>query len=282
MINDILIFPRAVTLFCGLVLLSLAACGSAPARQPIAAELAKKADHEAHRALREGDLMRAHELFRQSMLMQQALDDLQASAMAAINLSSVSHKLGDSVAALGLLEEILVVDKAVQISSDLRIAAEFRKGVILADTGKAEAAESALKIAAQECGKQCSYAGGINNLGARLALTKGDYAAALATATGVISAGAEIEELANAQRIAAAAAFALEQHTAALAHYQAALVLDKELALSPRIAEDLKGLAKTLEKLGRKHEAEIFARRAEAVHTAASMLRGNAANKSLH
>jgi len=273
MINPIMTWRHALNLFCGLLLFTVAACGSAPARQPVAIEKAIKAEHEAHRALRDGDLMRARELFRQSMLMRQSLDDLPATARASINLSSVLHKLGDSAAALELLEEILQRENMAQIPSDLRIAAVFRKGVILADTGKSEAAESAYKMALQECGKQCVFAPGISNLGARLSLTKGDFSTALAAATSVISSAAEKDELANARRIAASAESALEQYATALVHYQAALVLDKELALSPRIAEDLRGISNMLFKLGNKQEAEAYAQRAEAV---------NAANKTLH
>lgn len=268
---------QLLKLLCGILLLAVAACGSAPARQPVATELAKKADHEAHRAMRDGDLKRARELFRQTMLMQQSLDDLPGSAMAAINLSSVSHKLGDSAAALGLLNEVLAADNQVQIPSDLRIATSFRKAVILADTGKDADAQSALLMAIQECGKQCAFSAGINNLSARIALKRDDFTLALTIANSVISAGAEKEELANALRIAGAAEFALEQYASGLAHYQSALELDKELALSSRIAEDLQGIAKSLAKQGRKIEADVFARRAEAVNAAARTLSANAA-----
>lgn len=258
----------------------ITACGSAPARQPLAIEQAKKADHEAHRALRDGDLLRARELFRKSMLMQQSLDNLPASAMAAINLSSVSHKLADDVTALELLDAILS-DSAMRIPSELRAAAAFRKGIILADNGKTAEAEAALQLANQECNRQCAFTSGMKNLGARLALEKGEFALALSEAKGVISSNAESEELANAQRIAAAAESAQQQHASALARYQLALELDKELGLSSRIAEDLKGIASVLEKMGRKPEAEIYARRAEAVISAARLLPGNPAKKTL-
>lgn len=263
-----------------LLLLALSACGSAPVRQPFAVEQAQKAEHEAHRALHDGDLPRARELFRQVLLMQQSLDNLPASATAAINLSSVSHKLGDTVTALNLLDNILA-DGSAQIPSELLAVAAFRKGVMLADAGKAVEAESALKIAFQQCNNQCNFVPGMNNLRARILLDKGDFASALEIASGVINAGAEKEEQANARRIAAAAETALGRDEAALAHYLAALELDKELAFSSRIAEDLKGAARMLMKLGRKAEAEIYARRAEAVIAAGQMISGKDPKKSL-
>lgn len=262
-----------------LLLAALVACGSAPPRQPFALEQAKKAEQAAHRALHDGDLKRAQELFRQSLLMQQSLDNLPASAMAAINLSSVSHRLGEDGEALELLDHVLT-ENTTQIPSELRAVAAFRKGIILADAGKATEAEAALQVAKQACDRECAYSSAMNILHARLALSRGDYEAALSTATNVIKSGAEKVELANALRIAAAAEAALEHPEAALAHYQAALELDKELALSTRIAADLVGIVKALEKLGRKSEADVFARRAEAVKAALRMQPGNAVNKS--
>ncbi len=280
MIKNIFKFRPTKIWIPALLLGFITACGSAPPRQPLAIEQANKADHEAHRALRDGDLLRARELFKKAMLMQQALDNQPASAMAAINLSSVSHKLADDATALGLLDAILA-DTTARIPSELRAAAAFRKGIILADKGKTAAAEAALQLANQECNRQCAFTSGMKNLAARLALEKGEFALALTEAKGVISSGADKEELANAQRIAATAESALQQHESALARYQLALELDKELGLSSRIAEDLKGIASVLEKLGRKPEAEIYARRAEAVASAARLLPGIAAKQAL-
>lgn len=256
------------------LLLSVAACGSAPPRQPAAIEQASKIDMAAHRALRDGDLMRARELFRQSMLMQQSLDNNPASAMAAINLSSVAHKLGDDGSALLLLDAILA-DRSALIPEELRAAAAFRKSIILVDMGKGPEAELALQLASNECNNRCAYAAGINNLRARFSLQKGEFAAALEMAKSGMG-GGDKEEQANARRVAGAAEQALGQHESALAHYQAALELDKELAYSSRIAEDLKGASKALENLGRKAEAEIYSRRAEVVVEAAKKIPGGA------
>lgn len=256
------------------VLLSLAACGSAPPRQPAAVEKAKKTEQAAHRSLRDGDLLRARELFNQTLLLQQSLENIPATATAAINLSAVLHKLGEDSAALDLLDGVLT-DTMSSVSPDMRAAAAFRKGIILADQGKADDAESAVQLARQECRQQCEVEPGINNLQARLTLGKGDFAAALAIAKNVMNKAAGKEEQANAQRIAGAAETALNQFEPALQYYQGALALDKELAISSRIVEDLRGISKVLASLGRKQEAEIFARRAEAVSLAAKALNGN-------
>lgn len=278
MISQYLNLRGTFKLLLALLLAALTACGSVPPRQPFALEQAKKAEQAAHRALHDGDLKRAQELFRQSMLIQQSLDNLAASAMAAINLSSVSHSLAEDAAALELLDHVLT-ESTAQIPSELRAVAAFRKGIILADAGKSAEAESALQLAILTCNRECAYISGMNNLRARLALSRGDYEAALSTAISVIKSGAEKEELANALRIAAAAEAAQGRTEEALAHYQAALELDKALALSTRIAEDLAGIGKAFEKLGNKSEADAFAHRAAAVKAASRMLHGNAAIK---
>jgi tetratricopeptide (TPR) repeat protein len=263
-----------------LLLLSITACGSAPLRQPAAIEQAKKTDQAAHRALHDADLPRASELFKQSMLIQQSLENIPDAAMAAINLASVAHKQGNDKAALDLLNEVLA-DTTASIPSELLAAAAFRKGIILADNGKTDEAESAMQRAKQECKRQCEFESGINNLQARLTLDKGDYTNALAIAKNVMSSSASKEEQANAQRIAATAEASLGQFDAALIHYQGALALDKELGLSMRIIEDLKGIATVLEKLGRKQEAEAFAHRAEIASVAARALAGNMQKKTI-
>lgn len=263
-----------------LLLLALAACGSAPLQRPVAVERAKKVDLEAHRALRDGDLSRARELFSLTLQYQRSVDNRAASAMAAINLAVVAHKLGDDGSALALLENVLV-DKIPQVTADLRAVAAFRKAIILTDTGKATEAESAIHQATLECNKHCSLVPGINNLRARLALGKKDFTAALAAAAVVISSGADKEELANARRISGASESELGHLEIALSHYQAALELDKELALSSRIAEDLKGIAGVLLKLGRKDEADVYTRRAESVISAFNNLPVKAFNKSV-
>jgi hypothetical protein len=67
-----------------------------------------------------------------------------------------------------------------------------------------------------------------------------------------------------------------------LTHYLAALELDKELGMSVRIVMDLQGVAWVMDKLGRKPEAEAYARRAAAVDEAAHLLPGRSVKSALH
>jgi tetratricopeptide (TPR) repeat protein len=114
-------------------------------------------------------------------------------------------------------------------------------------------------------------------LRARLSLLQGNASYALAAAQAL--ARQEVigrEEQANAWRVAAAAAESLARPEEALQYFQAALEIDRSLALSTRIAEDLNGLARVNRTLGRADEAAAYARRAELVSDAERKRKGTA------
>lgn len=259
-----------------MLLAGLAACSSAPPpRPPVALERANAADKEAHRAMRDGDLAVARNLFEQTLRLQQSQDNLPGVAAAAINLAVVYHRMGNDDLALRLLDAI-IGDTLTPYPVELRVAAAFRKAVILVDSGNKDAA-AALDAAAQKCSGSCEFTSGINNLRARMALGKGDYAAAIRLSKEAAdAAGEHKDELANAKRYSAAAEAVLGQHNLALEHYLAALELDKQLGMGGRIAADLDGIAKALAQLGRKDESAAYARRAAAAQDALHYKPGDA------
>ncbi len=247
----------------------LAACSSPPARLPLAVEWAQRADKDARRAMRMGDMVNARILFARSLALHQAVDDMDGAATALVSLATVSHRLHDDDAAIRLLDQILL-DQARVYPPEWRITAAFRKAVILADLGRSDEAATVLALADKQCERSCTLRFGIDALKARLALLKGDAAAALELAKPVASAQeAGKEEQANALRTVAAAEEKLTRHEEALLHYRAALELDKSLGLSSRIEDDLNGMARVLTHLGRAGEAASHARRAFIVHEAA-------------
>ena len=264
MINLLRIGSCAVT---GITLL-LVACSTPQSVPPLAVEQARQAELEAHRAMRNGDLSRARELFTQALLLQRSQDNLSGEAMETINLATVLHKLGDDQAAINELDQILG-QGAIAYPPEWRATAAFRKAVILADGSESKqtgAIESALQRVESECDKPCIYTSGISNLRARLALQKGDNSTALQLTKATLElSGAGKEEIANARRIAAAAEMAEGHFESALAHDNAALAIDKELGIPSRIALDLNGAAKALELLGRKTESVDYGHRASMV-----------------
>ncbi len=254
-------------LLCVSLFLVSACSSSAPPKPPAAVERANNADREAKRALRDGDLQVARNLFEQSLRLQQSLDNLPGVATAAINLAAVYHMMNNDETALRLLDGIQQ-DRQIPYPAELRAMAAFRKAVILVD-GNSKDAPAAVDAAALFCAKSCEFTPGLYNLRARIALAGKDYAAAAGLAKNAAdTAGDSKEELANARRNAAAAENALGQPDQALEYYLAALDIDKQLGLPRRIADDLEGVSKALEKLGRKDEAAAYARRAAAAQDA--------------
>ncbi len=252
-----------------LLVAGVAACSSPPPpRPPAVLERVSSTDKAAWRAARDGDWAAARALFDESRRLHQAQDDIAGTGGAIINLATADHRLGNDGQALGLLDGVM---RSTEIAypAALRADAGFRKAVILADVGKGSDAAAALDGAEVLCAKPCALTAGINNLRARLALSTENYAAALKFAQNAGDAARDDKpELANARRYAAAAELALGQNAQAQAHYQAALELDKQLGASGRIAEDLEGAAKALERQGHKEEAASYNRRAAAVRDA--------------
>jgi tetratricopeptide (TPR) repeat protein len=247
----------------------LAACGSAPVlRQPLAIEQARAADKDARNALRDGELLRAQQDFAQVLALQQSLDDTAGAATTLINLATVTHQLHDDEAALAWLDKILLEKERIY-PPDSQLTAAFRKAVILTDLARLSEAEPALQSAEKLCGKKCALNFGIDALRARLLLLNGDEEGALALALAVSKeSDAGKEEQANALRVTAAAEEKLARPTSALQHFQAALEMDKALALGARIGEDLSGMARVSAQLGHDQEAAEYSRRAVLVNEA--------------
>lgn len=128
-------------------------------------------------------------------------------------------------------------------------------------------ADQALRSAENLCDKKCALNFSIDTLRARLLLLNGDARGALEAAQALSKQdGAGKPEQANVLRIVAAAEEKLQRPAEALQHYRAALEMDKTLALSERIGEDLNGMARASAQLGRDQEAAEYSRRAVLVN----------------
>lgn len=245
---------------------ALVACGGTPPpRLPQALDQAQAADKEARRALRNGELISAQHNFTKALALQQSLDDMAGAATTLINLATVTHQLHDDAAAMVWLDKVLLEKERLYPPESLMTAA-FRKAVILTNLARLGEADATLKMAEKICDKKCALRYGIDALRARLRLLQGDAEGALMLAQAVSKAAeAGKEEQANALRVVAAAEEKLARYNEALSHYQAALELDKTLALGSRIAEDLSGMARAAKRLGNEQDAANYARRAELV-----------------
>ncbi len=253
------VFKLVLMMIAGL----LAACGSAPvARQPLAIEQARAADRDARKALGEGELQFAQQQFARALALQRSLDDTAAAATSMINLATVTHRLHDDAEALTWLDGILLEQEGIY-PQQAKLAAAFRKAVILTDLARLAEADSALQSAEKLCAGQCALSAGIGALRARLLLLNGDAEGALILAQRVSKQEkSDKAERANAVRIVAAAEEKLARPAPALQHYLEALEMDKALGLGVRIGEDLNGMARVSAQLGMDREATEYARRA--------------------
>lgn len=235
-------------------------------RQPLAIEQSRAADKDARKALKNGELLQAQHDFATALALQQSLDDTAGSATTMINLATVAHQLHDDRTALAWLDRI-VLEKEAIYPQEARLAAAFRKAVIMADLARLGDADQALRFADKLCNRKCTLSSSIDALRARLLLLNDDARGALELAQAVGKQdGAGKAEQANALRIAAAAEEKLLRPADALQHYRDALEMDKALALSERIGEDLSGMARASAQLGRAREAAEYSRRAALVN----------------
>jgi tetratricopeptide (TPR) repeat protein len=240
----------------------LTACGSPAPRLPSVIQQAHTLDKEARRAQQTGDLLRAHYNFTKLLALQQSVDDTAAVAITQLNLATVAYQLQDQPAAFAWLDKI-ILEQAGVYPKEARLTAYFRKAVFLANAQKLTEATLALQSAENLCEQKCAEYFGLKVLQARLLLLNGDAKNALALATELSKQSAlDNSELANVIRIQAAAEEKLALNTASFKHYQSALEMDKKLALTSRITEDLLGLSRVANTLGQADEAILYSRRA--------------------
>lgn len=245
-------------------LLVVAGCAPAqPAPRPAARSAALAANQQGVAAEGKDDLERARAAFAEASQRYAAIEDYPGLATAQLNLARVERRLGRLPAARG------AVDRALEVASpasELHAEALFEKALLLLAQGDAfEAAtyaERALNTAAAE------RRGRARNLLARIALERGEPELATTLASTALTenlAITERRELANSWRLLGASALMRKESTRATEGYRQALVLDKEFALSGRIADDLVGLARSALLSGQSAAASDYLRRAFAV-----------------
>lgn len=256
-----------------LILLALlTACGSPSPRLPAAIQQTQTLEKDARRALQSGDLLRAQSIFTNVLTLQQSLDNMSASAVTMLNLATVAHQLHDQALALAWLDKI-ILEQAGIFPREARVTAFFRKAVILTDADKFSEATLLLQSAENLCGKKCAESFGIQVLQARLFFLEGEVRKAYAL-TIALNKQSTVDhaEFANVVRIRAAAEEKLELNAEAFSHFQIALEMDRALALSKRISEDLLGLSRVANKLGKTDDAAIYSRRAELLNDSKSKM----------
>ena len=257
----------------GLPLVLTCGCGKLPPPRDPVRTRAMVLNNQADGEMQRGNLAGAERLYGEALATARSIEDEERIAINLLGLTATLRAAGRGQEAGPLLEELLAAPRG-RFPSDLVAQASLQKAVIALDDARLADALPAAQRALADCTRprSCRQAAAAHVLIARVRLAQGDPAAAVAAAnTGLDVAVAERDHLekANALRVLGDAALAQGAAREALAHYEAALTLDKGLAFPRKVALDLLGLAASSQRLGQTAEARAFAERALAVATAA-------------
>jgi tetratricopeptide (TPR) repeat protein len=249
-----------------LVLLVCSACAAPPRAEAPAQGRLAQAEARAAAQLRSGDTAAAARSYDQALRIATSLEDLDAVAVNAINLSIVYQWLGRSAEARRALAA--VVDDPRPFPERRRLQAELRRAIVDLAAGERASAAAMAARAERHCGASCEYAATLLNVRAEIALASGDAGAAAAQAAQALERARSREdsvEAANALRTLGRSARLRGDAGAACTLLEQALELDRALADPRKILADLTELAGAARERGDLAAARGYAERAAAV-----------------
>ncbi|WP_020651790.1 hypothetical protein [Massilia niastensis] len=231
----------AATLLLPAVLAGCAATldNAAPARRQVA--LLNQRGVELHR---NGDPAAAARLFEQAVRAAQAIEHEDGIAQGLLNLARARLQQDMPDAADAALDRLLA-PSALAFPAARRAEALLHKTNLALQRRDLDAAARWHGQALAACACACAQGPALLNLGARIALERDDPEAALRDARAALArhrSDGNLVEAANALRLAGAAQLARhgrDGRAAALPELAEALELDKRLALSDKIVQDL-------------------------------------------
>jgi len=275
----------ALWLFVVAALALVAACAQQPGKALPAREAeAIEANRKAELRFRHGDFEGAVQQYQEALRIAQSVENVDAIAANAINLSIAYQRLGKHAEARASLGPVL--DQSRLSFPPARLAqAALRRAVLDFDERRYPDAAEWLEKAAAWCGQQgCMLAAAINNVRGLLALEAGRTDAAAASARAALAASrasADRVETANAMRLLGNIAIRAGDAAAALAPLSEALAIDRELALPRKIYLDLVGLGRASALGGEHAAARTYYARALAVSAADRNVQGEAEARDL-
>lgn len=252
-------------------LLLCAACAAAPPAEPPPAQ-GRLAEAQARAAalVRAGDPAGAARSYEDALRIAASVEDAEAIAANAINLSVVYQWLGRHGEARKVLS-IVVDDARRPFPPARRLQAELRQAIVELALGEPAAAAAMAARAAQRCAYACAYAATLLNVQAQIALATGDAERASAHAGTALERArgrGDRVESANALRALGRARLLSSDAAAARPLLEQALELDRTLADPRKILADLNELARAATQAGDAEAARGYAERALAVSRA--------------
>jgi tetratricopeptide (TPR) repeat protein len=257
--------------FAIVVLALLAACSAPGLRgSPTQARLSE-AQTRAAALAKSGDYPGAAKFYGEALRIATSLENADAIAANAINLSIVNQWLGRDAQARAALAAVLEEPHA-GFSERRKTQAELRRAILEAAGGNLGAAALWAGQAERRCAQaSCEYAAAILNVRAQVELDSGHAGEAARLAQGAAERArgeAGRAEAANALRILGQARIAGGEPSAALAPLAQALEIDRELAEPRKILADLAQLAAAAEAAGDARAARDYKDRSVAVRRA--------------
>lgn len=224
-----------------------------------------------------GDYQNAARQYAEALRIATTLENAEAIAGNAINLSVVQQWLGRDAEARAALDAVLA-DPHTAFSERRKVQAELRRAIVELSSGNLGAAAVWAGQAQQRCAAtSCEYAAAILNVRAQLELDSGRAAdaARLAQSAGERSrsSGSQVET-ANALRTLGRARHAQGEPAAALEPLKQALDIDREIGDPRKILADLADLSRAAEAAGDPAAAKDYKERGLAVSRAMNGVRG--------
>ena len=252
-----------------LIALATACAGPAPSRSSPAQSRLTEAESRAAALVKSGDYAAAARFYGEALRIATSLENADAIAANAINLSIVEQWLGHEAQARAALGAVLDEPRG-NFSERRKLQAELRRGILELAAGNVGAAAVWAGQAEARCARtNCEYAATILNLRAQVELESGRAAdaARLALAAGERAKGNRAEA-ANALRTLGRARQAQGESAAALEPLRRALELDREAGDPRKILADLAELARAADAAGDREAARGYKERGLAVSRA--------------
>ena len=252
-----------VTLVCG------CAAPAVERGSPAQARLAE-AEARAVALARSGDYAGAARFYGEALRIATSLENADAIAANAVNLSIVEQWLGRDAQARAALAAVLDEPRAA-FSERRKTQAELRRAILEAALGNLGAAEVWAGEAERRCAASCEYAAAIFNVRAQLALDSGRSADAARLAGAALERArgdAGRPEAANALRTLGRARTAAGDPSRALEPLRQALEIDRALGDPRKILADLTELARAADSAGDAQAARGYKERGLAVSRA--------------
>jgi tetratricopeptide (TPR) repeat protein len=255
-----------------LVALTAACSSPAPDRGSPAQARLGEAEARAAALAKSGDYAGAARFYGEALRIATSLENADAIAANAINLSIVDQWLGREAEARAALAAVLDEPRA-GFSERRKTQAELRRAILEAAGGNLGAAEVWAGEAERRCAASCEYAAAILNVRAQVALDSGRTAEAarLAQAAAERARGETGRaEAANALRTLGRTRIAAGDPNRALEPLRQALEIDRALGDPRKILADLTELARAADAAGDAQAAASYKERGLAVSRAIS------------